>query len=210
MAAMVVLFAASLYALYGEASVFVGGNSTPASRFEAKARGGFSSGLSFFSQEIALRDCDDSLKSEYSRSQDLEERSSAMRNCRDFALDIARNSPANGLAWFIAAQSSAWLGDYDEMNRYLAMSQATTAHNAVLAAGRAFLMVSVETFLSEQSRETLRADLETLSSSRYGLEKLVQLYVSQPGTRDLLTSFMETFPPETQRRFLSALRKQVS
>ncbi|MCV0429841.1 MAG: hypothetical protein K5905_30770, partial [Roseibium sp.] len=105
----------SIYVLAREASIFFNGSTTPAARFESKVEGTIPYGLSAFSQQIALRDCDDSLKSQYSRSQTRERRSTAMKHCRDFALTLTKDSPANGLAWFIAAQASAWLKDYSDM-----------------------------------------------------------------------------------------------
>lgn len=201
---------AAAYVLATEASVFLNQGTTASARFVSKVNGNVSAGFSTYSQNISLRDCDDSLKSQYSRTQARNLRSEAMRNCLTFALAVTDASPANGLAWFIAAQSSAWLRDYPSMNDYLEQSRAVNPNYATLNAGRMYLMTSVHDHLNEATRKILVSDINSLANSEYGRTKVAELYLRKPNFRPLLTSVIESWPSLEQRKFLSLIRKQSS
>lgn len=197
-----ILFATSVYALTRESVVFLGGGVSQQSRFDNIFADDLIAGLSTYATELALRDCDEALKSDYSRAQESERRIQVMRNCLGFAIKATKSNPANGLAWFIAAQASAWIGDYPAMNTYLQQSQSVMPYRATLAAGRTFMMLSVEPQLDDQTRIALQRDILALADSRYGLEKLAKFYAVFRAERPLLTQMMEPLPGTAKRQFL--------
>ena len=195
------------WATWSEARVFLSAATNPEARFEGAVNANFVPGLSQNSRTIVLYDCDNVLKSSYSKQQPRERRDKAMSNCLDFALASTRSNPADGMGWFMAALASAWLGEMDDMNSYLATSHSVSANRMTLSTARTTMMATMRRHLDERSLEVLNADIASLTNHADGIKRLVTIYNSKPAIRDTIIAIVETAKPSAQRLFLAETKR---
>lgn len=201
------LLAFGLWAGIQEASLFFDSGTTNAARFDRLERNAPSSGLSSHSSKIALVDCNRALASFHGRIQPAERRKIVFEHCRDYAKKVLDRNPSDGLAWYVTAEASAGLEDYDGFNEALYMSHAVTAHEAWIADVRVRLSLEQLDRLSPAVRENVSADIATLTLSEDGAMRLSRIYTAGETQKDFIVTVVEALEPDQQRRFVRNLRK---
>ena len=125
--------------------------------------------------------------------------------CRDTAQEITRQVPAWGLSRFSEARAAAALGDIPAAQTALELSARLAPNEGWIAQKRVLLMLDLP---ETAALDTLFVrDLTLLLSTQTSRQWVAQLFVARPDHQDRIASAVETTPNDTQRRFLSDLRR---
>ncbi|KAJ55700.1 hypothetical protein ACMU_13515 [Actibacterium mucosum KCTC 23349] len=131
-------------------------------------------------------------------------------NCRNLATRFAERSPSYGLAKLVAAQSEGEIGDTAAFVQLMRESQERTRFEGWQAAWR--VRTSVRYGAPEDVpglAEVIAADFRVMNLSRDHRTLLAKDYRRFPEWREAISMAMLETPEDMQRRFLSAVRKQL-
>ncbi|VAW20877.1 hypothetical protein MNBD_ALPHA12-1389, partial [hydrothermal vent metagenome] len=151
-------------------------------------------------------DCLEAIGGPTDMAQPSARRIKMLKNCQSLAENAANSNPTFALAWYIAADASAELKQYDLFNFQLAAAQKTAPNEQWLATLRVALAEDNLSRLSNEARAGNDNDLKLLVQSRLGVASIAARYVAQPKFRERITLIVETLNNEEQRRFVSFVR----
>lgn len=166
--------------------------------------------LSITSQNNALLDCASALGSMQSLAMmysTAEARAQVVPKCLAMADHLTTHTPSNAYAWYVGAQASASLGDWDGFNRRLILSWRTGPTEQWIGELRVALAEDNYARLDDQTRAANETDLNMLVLSGRGVRAIAARYVADPGFRERITAIVEAMPVENQSRFLANVRR---
>ncbi|MCR6673592.1 hypothetical protein [Devosia ginsengisoli] len=166
--------------------------------------------LSIMSQNNALLDCTtalDAMQSLAMMYSTVEARAEVAPKCLAMADRLVAQSPSNAYAWYVGAQASAMLEDWDGFNRRLAMSWRAGPTEQWIGELRVALAEDNYDRLDAQTIAANEADLHMLVLSLHGIRAIAARYVADPGFRERITAIVEIMPAESQQRFVANVRR---
>lgn len=204
--AIALLFLASVSA-FSELRPFVSSGGDRASRYQAYVEGTSVSGFSSFSQTMVLQDCLKAVTSIYGRLQPKDQRTNVIENCRNEAIAITDRAPTQSLAWFVQALIAAEVNNPEDLNLSLAKSRLAGPNEQWIAEVRVELAELNYDKLDAENLEGNAQDLLLLVKSKRGVRKIARRYIQRPEFRQRLADLVETLPEESQKKFVSNVRR---
>lgn len=166
-------------------------------------------GLSIDSARLVLDSCTWAMTSLAGRTQPTQIRNRIAQNCRLTAKGIVAVSPSSAEGWYVLALAAAQQGRRAEFSANLIRSQAVAPNEEWLAALRVALAEARHDWTNAGLTRIERADIAVLLASRRGVAAMAARFVEDPGFRARATEIADQLPPETQARFVAALRRLV-
>lgn len=166
--------------------------------------------LSIMSQNNALLDCATALDAMQSLAvmySTAEARAGIAPKCLVMADRLAEQSPSNAYAWYVGAQASATIGDWDGFNQRLAMSWRAGPTEQWIGELRVALAEDNYSRLDSQTIAANDADLHMLVLSLRGVRTIAARYVANPDFRERITAIVEVMPAENQQLFVANVRR---
>ena len=192
---------------YAEAVPFLAAGSTISERTAALADGRLVEGFSTRSEKLVLSDCRTAVNSIHGLTRIGVERQELLASCSAIAKRIAAGSPANALAFLLAAELAAAMGDDGAgRDRALLHSQLTAPFELQLVAARVELAEAHLDGLSATARAAHDLDLLVLAGSPRGRRLLAERYGRDPGFRERIVALLEQSPPADQKAVLAELQ----
>jgi len=196
----------SSYALLNEIKPFLGGHTSPATRFNDLETYHNGINLSIFANKKALNNCLEVLASPTGMAQPTNRRIAALSSCQKLALNITNSMPTYAYAWYIAAHASAELRQFEAFNSYILKAQNTAPNEQWLAILRVNLVENNWEHLNSKVVISQNKDLILLIKSKNGIKSIVARYIDRPSFRERITFLVETSPQEDQKRFINVVR----
>ncbi len=204
------LVGGSAYALIAESEPYLFAGSGFAQRIQSLADGKVHAGLSRPAHDLVLDDCVQIAGSLLGLSLRTDLRNAAIATCGTAASSFTDASPIYSYAYYVQALVAAERNDPNELNGDLTTSRAVAPTEQWLAELRVKL---VEDHLSQIQSIDLAGhenDLALLVVSQRGIRVIARRYAAVESFRDRITAVVEKLPPEHQRRFIAALRKEIT
>ncbi|MBV1869046.1 MAG: hypothetical protein KUG69_14260 [Marinosulfonomonas sp.] len=164
-------------------------------------------GLSHWSIQMALRNCDFQLLERVSAFRTSRQRLAFAKTCASFARDTLNSIPTHGFAHFVSAAAARELGEHSQSLRNFRNSATNAPFEGWIAERRFVLAVNAE---DPELMDAVQADISTLLSTQSGAE-LLALYYSH--SVDLPARINRAFLSATraqEQRFINLLRQKLS
>ena len=207
LSAMVV---ASAYAAYREAFAFLGQPIGREAQLKGLADGPPRQSLSTFGNRRNLDACLETLSDAANRLAEPDQMTSIAANCRQYAQDVIRHSPADSYAYAVAAYALAISGKQAQALSYLEKSRSIAAAEGWLSA------VRLRQFREFHSQEIpaaiagtyqMEQDILTLANTWPGLQWLARWFKADETGRPKIAAAIETLSPASQQSFIQLVRK---
>lgn len=208
------LAAAGLFAL----SVTVGGRELSAirfsrlplaDRFDKISNSEIPEAYSLRSERIVLNACRRAITATFAKLQPTVLRNRVSRNCAELSGRIGRAEPSASYAHYVRSLALFEQRDIAGFNLAFSLSWKTGPNEGWIAKRRFTLGERGLDMLDTPASVMHARDVALLVSSQRGLPLVAKSYVGEPASRDRLTAIVETLPEQVQRRFLSAVRKEL-
>ena len=172
-----------------------------------------SAGLSTFAQFEVLQSCQTALTARQSlemRFLPAETQDALAPHCLRTARAATAAFPTDAYAWSVGALAAAREQDWAGMNAALVRSQVTGPTEQWVAELRVTVAQDNYARLDEAARFANDQDLLMLLKSIPGIRAIAQRYIDDLEFRARIVALVETTPPETQRRFVSVVEREMS
>lgn len=138
-----------------------------------------------------------------------EDRTRLNEACYERARSLVETAPGNSRLWLTLAQFAATLPDKRDIAfQALERSRAYGPWQYALAIERTRLIATLPD-APPAVIAVANGDIDTLAASYRGREALAQIYITEPGRRDMITAAIEKRTPNEQKHFVSRIQRNM-